>query len=154
MHYTFRHATSEDAELIAQQRRAMFTEMGFHDYIHTEGIDEAFCDWVRPRLANEEYVGWFALAEDGSIIGGAGLWQRDGTPLAISLDTARGYVMNVYVDPEHRRQGVARGLMTLMLDWCHAHDLRAISLHASEAGKHLYEKLGFEHSNEMRVFLR
>lgn len=154
MRYTFRHAAPDEAEIIAQQRRAMFTEMGFQDYLQTEGIDKAFCDWVRPRIADEEYIGWFALAEDASIVGGAGLWRRDGTPLAISLETTRGYVMNVYVDPAHRRQGLARGMMTLMLDWCHAHKIRAISLHASDAGRHLYQTLGFESSNEMRIFLR
>jgi hypothetical protein len=37
------------------------------------------------------------------------------------------------------------------LAWVKERGLRAVNLHASDEGRHLYEKLGFEATNEMRL---
>jgi hypothetical protein len=43
--------------------------------------------------------------------------------------------------------------MRTMVDWCLRAGFARITLHASEDGRHLYESLGFEPSNEMRLKL-
>ena len=52
-----------------------------------------------------------------------------------------------------RRQGIARRLMDIALDWCRANGIRAVILHASDDGQKLYEQLGFRSTNEMRILL-
>ena len=59
--------------------------------------------------------------------------------------------MNVYVRPDQRGQGLARRLLERVLDECAAHGVTQVSLHASEAGRPLYEKLGFKPTNEMKL---
>ena len=49
----------------------------------------------------------------------------------------------MYTEPEHRRRGLARRLMAEMIAWCRAAGLGSVSLHASDAGRPLYEALGF-----------
>lgn len=154
MPYSIRLATPDEAGIVSQQRRAMFSDMGFQEYLKAPNMDEIYTAWVRPRIANGTYLGWFAINIQGEIVGGVGLWVREGTPHPLDFSEQRGYVMNVYVHPDHRRQGIARSLMTVLLDWCLAHDLRSVYLHASESGRPLYSALGFEDSNEMRIFLR
>jgi GNAT superfamily N-acetyltransferase len=70
------------------------------------------------------------------------------------LECRRATILNVYTDPEYRRRGIARLLMETMIDWCKREGLARVNLHASDAGRHLYESLGFEPSNEMRLKLR
>ena len=70
------------------------------------------------------------------------------------LECRRATILNVYTDPEYRRRGIARLLMETMIDWCKRKGLARVNLHASDAGRHLYESLGFEPSNEMRLKLR
>jgi hypothetical protein len=43
--------------------------------------------------------------------------------------------------------------MRVALDWCGAHGIDHVILHASVEGRHLYESLGFEATNEMRLIL-
>ncbi len=62
-------------------------------------------------------------------------------------------MLNVYTRPDQRRQGLARRLMEVVLDSCRTLGIRTIILHASEAGRPLYEALGFEPTNEMRLLI-
>lgn len=153
MSYSIRPATPDEVAIIARQRRGMFAEMGYTDYLRAEGMDEKFGEWLRPRMERGEYLGWFAVADEGAVVGGVGLWLRDGTPHPVDFSTQRGYIMNVFVEPEHRRRGLARLLLRALIAWCAEHEVRGISLHASDAGRPLYAALGFEDSNEMRLYL-
>jgi GNAT superfamily N-acetyltransferase len=60
-------------------------------------------------------------------------------------------VLNVYTEPQHRRQGLARKLMLVVLDWCRANRVRPVILHSSDEGRPLYESLGFRPTSEMRL---
>jgi GNAT superfamily N-acetyltransferase len=66
----------------------------------------------------------------------------------------RATILNVYTHPDHRKQGIGRQLMQTMIDWCRQQGFSFVSLHASKHGRHLYETLGFEPTNEMRLNLR
>jgi hypothetical protein len=41
-----------------------------------------------------------------------------------------------------------------MIDWCRTQGFMNVTLHASDKGRPLYESLGFEPTNEMRLDLR
>jgi GNAT superfamily N-acetyltransferase len=59
--------------------------------------------------------------------------------------------VNVYTEPAYRRQGLARELMKKVMEWCAREGVETVILHASEEGRPLYERLGFEATNEMRL---
>lgn len=146
--FALRRATVDDAELISQQRHAMFTDMG---HIGIEAATEKFTEWVRPKLANGDYLGWFVTRSNGEIVAGAGLWLIEWPPTPLDLHTRRGYILNVFVREEVRRHGLARWLVTTILDYCQSQGIRVILLHASEKGRALYDSLGFTATNEMRL---
>ena len=62
-------------------------------------------------------------------------------------------MLNVYTEPAHRRNGVARAIMAAIMDSSREQRLARLVLHASKEGRPLYEDLGFEDSNEMRIKL-
>jgi ribosomal protein S18 acetylase RimI-like enzyme len=72
----------------------------------------------------------------------------------VAAGRRRGNILNVYTEPGHRRQGMARALMQIALDWCAANQLDIVILHSSDDGRGLYESLGFEATNEMRLIQR
>jgi GNAT superfamily N-acetyltransferase len=148
-----RLATIEDAETIAAHRRAMFLEMGHCDNQALDAMTAAFLPWLRPRITKGEYLAWLAAAPDNSIVAGLGLWLMDWPPHMIGPGARRGNILNVYTEHAFRRQGIARRLMDTALDWCRTNGIRAVILHASEDGLKLYQKLGFEPTNEMRILL-
>jgi GNAT superfamily N-acetyltransferase len=57
----------------------------------------------------------------------------------------------MYTEPEFRKRGIARQIMLAILAWLKEQGLRSVNLHASSEGRPLYEKLGFENTNEMRL---
>jgi len=61
--------------------------------------------------------------------------------------------MNVYVEPQHRRGGIASELMNTVIDFARSKGAASVTLHASPKGKPLYEKLGFTPTHEIRILL-
>ena len=59
--------------------------------------------------------------------------------------------MNVYTHPDFRRQGVGRRMVSLLIDEARNRGISEISLDATEAGRPLYESLGFRGSDECMV---
>jgi len=148
--FTIRPAILEDAAIIAGQRRAMFFDMGYRDEPVLDSMTEAFLPWLRQRMNAGEYLGWFAVAEDGAVAAGAGLWLMDWPPHMVGPGSRRGNILNVYTQTEFRRQGLARRLTETAVEWCGANGIATVILHASDEGRPLYRSLGFEASNEMR----
>jgi ribosomal protein S18 acetylase RimI-like enzyme len=148
-----RPATLEDASTIAEQRRSMFFDMGYRDASILDPMTDAFLPWVRQKMSAGEYLGWFAVAEDGSAAAGSGLWLMDWPPHMIGPGSRRGNILNVYTRPEFRRMGLARRLTETAVEWCRANGIATVILHASDEGREIYRALGFEPTNEMRRVL-
>ncbi|WP_246580561.1 GNAT family N-acetyltransferase [Deinococcus aestuarii] len=148
---TFRPALPADAETIQAQRDAMFLDMGSG----AERVAQAHAaslGWFRAALADGSFSG--VLAEQGGqVVGGAGvIWQS--LPLSPrSLPVTRAYLLNVYVRPFARGQGLARRMLQQLLAECARRGVETVSLHASEAGRPVYDRLGFTPTNEMRLTL-
>jgi GNAT superfamily N-acetyltransferase len=150
---SIRPATLADAGTLIAHRRAMFVAMGYRDAAALDTMTAAFRPWLIERMERGGYLAWVATASDGSIVAGLGLWLMDWPPHMIGPGARRGNILNVYTESTHRRQGIARRLMEVALDWCRRNGIRAVILHYSDDGRALYEKLGFRPTNEMRLLL-
>jgi GNAT superfamily N-acetyltransferase len=151
--FEIRQATIEDSEIIIAHRRAMFFEMGYRDQAVLDAMIAAFRPWLRRKMDEGEYLAWLAVRADGSVAAGLGLWLMDWPPHMVGPGSRRGNILNVYTNPDSRRQGLAQRLMEVALEWCRANGIRAVILHSSNEGRPLYEKLGFRPTNEMRIVL-
>jgi GNAT superfamily N-acetyltransferase len=143
-----RLATVADAGLIAQHRRSMFVDSGQAEEAELQTMMENFVVWVRPRLSDGSYVGWI-VEEDGRAVAGAGMWLMDFPPHWMDSEPIRAYLLNFYVDPAFRGQGLAYELLTTAVKDARRRGVKVVSLHASKFGKPLYERNGFEPTNEM-----
>jgi ribosomal protein S18 acetylase RimI-like enzyme len=151
--FHLRQATPADAAVIRHHRRAMFHDMGMTDAGDLARMDAGFAVWLDERFAEGRYIGWFACTDAGTVAAGAGLWLLDWPPSPRYPHRTRGYLINVYTEPEHRRRGLARALVKVCMDDCANRDIGLMVLHASDEGRAVYEGLGFTASNEMRRFL-
>lgn len=152
-----RPATSADIDAIIHHRRATYREVGFTGERALDTVGADYRVWVGPRLESGEYLGWFTVAPDSSIdssiVAGLGLWLIDNPPSLFVPGRRRGVIVNVYTEPPHRRQGLARALMRTAIDWCAAQRIPTIVLHSTPDGRALYESLGFTPTTEMRLTL-
>lgn len=148
-----REAGADDLEEILRHRRLMFLDMG-----HPESVLDVIVETCRPYiqryLADGSYRGWFAIAPDGRVAAGVGLTITPlvSGPLAPE-NVNRAYLLNVYTYPEFRKRGLARRLTQKAIDYCRAEGFKVLWLHASKYGRPVYESMGFEATNEMRLII-
>jgi GNAT superfamily N-acetyltransferase len=149
---TIRPATPADAETIYQQRLAMFDDVwGPLDPEAVVAMKATFVPWVRRGLVDGSYRGWLAFNGDGGVVAGGGLIVHEWMTNPRNSDSRRAYIANIYTKPDYRSRGIARRIMNAILDWCRAEGIKGVALHASPFGRPLYESLGFEPTNEMRL---
>ena len=90
----------------------MFAESG-RSRESLQPMTAAFRQWLTPRLADGSYFGWM-LEEAGQVAAGLGMMIIDWPPHpSHPTDDRRAYILNVFVEPEHRRKGLAKQLMAL-----------------------------------------
>lgn len=148
MPYVLRPLAPTDLEAVCVHRLRMFDEAGSpHDAL--EAMAPEFRAWLEPRLRDGRYFG-FAAEHAGSIVAGVGLMEIDWPPHPLHpRDARRGYVLNVYVEYAHRGRGVARALMAAADAEFRRRGLGYAILHATAAGRPLYERIGWAGTTEM-----
>ena len=149
-----RAATVADVPLLLRQRRMMFWAMGRRDEAALDLMNKAASQYFATALANGSYRGFLAANGTGEVIGGGGIVISPWPGILGQRQPQRAMILNVYVEREHRRRGVARALMEAMIAWCRENDFVNVGLHASDEGRRMYEQLGFKPTNEMRLALR
>jgi len=148
-----REATLADLPAIIRHRRGMFREMGFVEEAALDAMEATSSPFIGAALEDGSYRGWLIEAE-GRVVSGGGLVVVGYPSAPQDPSTRRVWLLNMYTEPEHRGRGFARAIVEAMVGWCREQGFGWVSLHASDAGRHLYEALGFKPTNEMRLFLK
>ena len=151
--FSIRSASIVDLDTLVAHRRSMFRDMGYTDEGVMDSMSAKFRVWLLARMDSGDYRAWLVSGPDGSIAAGAGLWLMDWPPHMIGKSSRRGNIVNVYTESSFRRRGLARLLMETALAWCRVNGVDTVILHASPAGRSLYEEMGFKATNEMRMHL-
>ncbi len=145
----------EDLKHVVHHRRAMFEDMGYRDATTLDRVDKASREYFSQALQAGTYVGWLAEESSGrKVVGGGGVVIAPWPGFPGENRAERAWILNMYTNHEARRQGVAKRLLEMMIGWCRAQGYSTVSLHASAAGRPLYESVGFHPTNEMRMNLR
>jgi len=132
----------------------MFEEMGYGDEVPLDRMEAVSREYFSAALRDGNYRSWLVEGADGKILAGGGMVISAWPGHPAEGRGERAWVLNMYTEPEARHRGLARRLMETMIEWCRAHGLSMVSLHASDAGRPLYETMGFEPTNEMRLKVR
>ena len=147
---TLRPVAPGDLDTIVRHRSAMFTDSGRPPEVIAT-VEEPFRAWLAPRLADGRYFGWLT-EEAGAIVAGIGMMEIEWPPHpSHPTSDRRGYILNVYVEPAHRRKGLAKRLLAAAMDEAKARGLEFVVLHATEQGRPLYASLGWASSREMAI---
>ncbi|WP_034292430.1 GNAT family N-acetyltransferase [Herbaspirillum sp. RV1423] len=137
-----------DLNLICRHRELMFREAGRDEDILT-AMRPNFRDWLESKLLDGSYFGFIAVLKD-SAVAGIGLMEIDWPPHpSHPIQNKRGYILNVYVEPEHRRRGIAGLLMEMGEAEFKKRGLTYAILHSTGMGRPLYENIGWSSTSEM-----
>jgi GNAT superfamily N-acetyltransferase len=128
----------------------MFTEVGFEDI---SDVNVASLAYFERTIPTGEFVGFIAVTADNTVVGSAGLACYAIPPKPIEPAGRFGYISSMYVLSEHRRQGLAGGLLDEIITTAHEMNLTWVTLHASEMGRPIYVRIGFSAWKEMGLHI-
>jgi len=127
----------------------MFAAMRSFDEAVLDEMRRASEPWLVRMIGEGKYLGWITT-DAGRPVASAGLLILDWPPHPFDpAGENRAYLLNVFVEQEYRRRGLARALVALCLAEARRRNIRVVSLHASTEGAPLYQSFGFRTTNEM-----
>ena len=132
----------------------MFRAMGYKDESLLARLEPLAERYFQDAFRAQTFRGWMAVDPGGTIVGGGGIADLLLPPGPYAPTPTRPEIINVYVEPAYRCQGIARRLMEVMIDWCRARGYASVFLHSSDDGRPLYASMGFEPTPEMNLPLK
>lgn len=149
----FREARLSDLEELMHWRKIVLEEV--FDLGPDENIDEILEEnrkyYQRNLSVNKEsgqdmpgHIAVFCESDDGKNVYGVGglcIYQEMPSP-----DNPSGwcaYLMNIYTRPEYRHMEIGRHTVSYLVKRAQNLKISKIYLETSEAGRHMYDKMGF-----------
>jgi len=138
-----RISTINDIDLLVQLRIDYLLDQNSMESLgDIEALKGLLRAYFTSSFAKNEFVA--IIAEDENTVYSTAFLSIADRPPRTSNEPSRiGTVYNVYTYPQFRKQGIATNVMKALLDETKNLDICAIDLYASNDGKPLYEKLGF-----------
>lgn len=140
-----RAATEADADAVRRIAERSW-ESDCPEVVTRESVDEAVNDWYAPaELADE-------LARDRTLVRVA---ERGGEVAGFAhatwTDDGEGYILRLYVDPDHRRENVGAELLRRVCDDLRdrgVEEVNAMVLADNDPGNEFYDRNGFDRVDE------
>ncbi len=152
-HYTLAEAGVRDLPVLVNHRHGMFSEIGRRSEISIRRHDARYRAWALERLRRGELAGVMARDRRGKVVASGCVWFREEQPRPETARIRSAYILSVYTDRSARRQGLASAVVRRLVVTALRRGYGRVNLHASRLGGDLYERLGFERTNEMRLIL-
>ena len=121
------------------------------DDVDMRKVAETSRRYYQEALANSSHVGLLAFDGD-AFVGAGGISFYKVMPTYHNPSGKKAYIMNMYVRPEYRRQGIALRMLDMLVTEARDRGITQISLEATDAGRPLYAHYGFvpmEHEMEL-----
>jgi GNAT superfamily N-acetyltransferase len=149
-----RTTTARDLPTLVRHRRRMWEDIGGRTRAELDRADPAYRRWVVRETRAHRFIGFLIEDGDGRVAGSGAIWLQPMQPRPGRLSRLRmPYIMSMYTEPDFRGRGVASRIVRAMVRWATRRGYRRTFLHASHAGRPVYEKLGFVNGSEMRLEL-
>lgn len=135
----YRKLTENDLETFIEMRIRQLREEGA-----TEEIDlkPALLDYYKRHMTDGTFVSW--LAVDGEkIVGTSGMSFVEKPPYFSCPSGKIGLLSSMYTADEYRRQGIAKALLTRVVEEARAYGCGCVQITASDMGVLLYTDFGF-----------
>jgi GNAT superfamily N-acetyltransferase len=149
--YRVRPVQLSDAVTLARQRAGLFREMGEVAEPRIVRHQRVFADWFRRELTHRRLWGFLAETPDGEPVAGGLLWLQPRPPSPRFPHRRIPYLLSVYTAPAHRRHGLAGRIVQELIAVSRRGGYPRVELHASSAGRSIYQRLGFRTTNQMRL---
>jgi len=142
-----RAATQNDLPQIVELKIAMLEEAGFLNLYVSNPYETVLNDYT--QLYQSKLALHFVAEKDHVLVSMTGAFIKSDIPFYYFKTPNYGFIGDVYTKQAYRKQGLAKTLSESAIAWLKSQQIEMIRLLASDAGRSLYESLGFKASDEM-----
>ena len=139
MELTYKRLTEKELPTFIEMRINQLREEGA-----TEDIDlrPALKDYYDRHMADGTFVSWLAM-DGNKIVGTSGMSFVEKPPYFGCPSGKMGLLSSMFTDPDYRRMGIAKELLTRVVNEAKAYGCGTVQITASDMGVHLYADFGF-----------
>ncbi len=135
----YRKLTDKELDTFIQMRICQLREEGAEEDID---LAPALRDYYSRHMADGTFVSWLAVDGD-RIIGTSGISFVEKPPYFGCPSGKIGLLSSMYTDPACRRRGIARELLSRVIEEARAYGCGTVQITASDMGVLLYTDFGF-----------
>ena len=139
MEIQYRKLTKPDLNTFIRMRISQLREEGADEDID---LAPALMDYYERHMADGTFVSWLALDSD-KIIGTSGMSFVEKPPYFGCPSGRIGLLSSMFTDPNYRRMGIAKELLSRVVEEARAYGCGTVQITASDMGVLLYTDFGF-----------
>lgn len=140
MKIEYRRLTENELEIFIEMRIHQLREEGAQEDID---LKPALKEYYNRHIADGTFVSWLAVDED-KIIGTSGMSFVEKPPYFSCPSGKLGLLSSMFVSKEYRRHGIARELLSRVVNEAKEYGCGTVQITASDMGVLLYADFGFE----------
>ena len=149
----YRIASIDDIEVLIDTRIKFLHEA---EEIHinecSKNLRETLRTYFQNNVPKGNFISWVAYEED-NIVATSGVSFHEVPPTFGNVSGKEAYIMNMYTLPEYRKRGIGTRLITKLLEIIKERGIKKVRLHATDKGKSLYERAGFQNKDDEMVLI-
>ena len=148
MKIEYQRLTEKELDNFIEKRIHQLREEGAKEDID---LVPALKDYYQRHMADGTFVSWIAF-DGNTMIGTSGMSFVEKPPYFGCPSGKIGLLSSMYTDPDYRRKGIARELLSRVIKDAKAYGCGMIQITASEMGVKLYADFGFVHNENFMQY--
>ena len=147
MEIEYRKLSEKELDVFIEMRINQLREEGAKEDID---LKPALLDYYKRHMKDGTFVSWLAL-DGNNIIGTSGMSFVEKPPYFGCPSGKIGLLSSMFTNPNYRRNGIAKELLSRIVNEAKQYGCGTIQITASDMGVKLYTDFGFEHNVYLTV---
>jgi GNAT superfamily N-acetyltransferase len=148
MPITYQKLTAKELDIFIGMRIDQLREEGAKEDID---LVPALREYYQRHMADDTFVSWLAL-DSGRIIGTSGMSIVEKPPYFGCPSGRIGLLSSMFTDKAYRRQGIAKELLSRVVNEARERGCGTVQITASDMGVLLYTNFGFTKNNNFMQY--
>lgn len=148
MEIEYRKLSEKELDVFIEMRINQLREEGAKEDID---LKPALLDYYKRHMKDGTFVSWLALDEN-NIIGTSGMSFVEKPPYFGCPNGKIGLLSSMFTNPNYRRKGIAKELLSRVVNEAKQYGCGTIQITASDMGVKLYTDFGFEHNGNFMQY--
>lgn len=148
MEIEYRKLSEKELDVFIEMRIKQLREEGAKEDID---LKPALLDYYKRHMKDRTFVSWLAL-DGNNIIGTSGMSFVEKPPYFGCPSGKIGLLSSMFTNPNYRRNGIAKELLSRIVNEAKQYGCGTIQITASDMGVKLYTDFGFEHNGNFMQY--